>query len=273
MPTVQPSEVPTVQPSEAPTVIPTIAPTMAPNPPTWRPTPSAGQPTASPTHAISYSFSVTQTVYGVTEVDFSGTSGSNYYNAFVDAILMTLQPLTAANIVINNVQDNDRRVRRGLQESSSNIQYTVSYTIAQTGYQDATTAYNALINDLNFAIVENNDLFNGYMYVAGTNNEAPNFVGATTTDSYQVSQAVENTGADDDVPNHIHTHQKVIVGVVVGLGGGLLCIALLYVWIFFLSGDDNSSNQQNIRYNNPDANNNVAIQMTSVDPTGNKSEV
>lgn len=59
-PSLHPSVLPTIAPSQVPSEMPTIEPTMSPLPPTLRPTPGAGFPTASPTHQVTYTFSVDQ---------------------------------------------------------------------------------------------------------------------------------------------------------------------------------------------------------------------
>jgi len=267
VPSEHPSEMPTIMPSIAPSEVPTIAPSMAPNPPTWKPTPAGGQPTASPSHQLTYTFSVTQVLDGITAAVFNNDVNNTI--AFTEAVAMAVPPLTSDNINIYDVVNDGQRRLRGLSGSAVDISYSITYTVAETGYNDATTAFNALNSSLYTAIVST-DLFNGYIQVAAATNNfnAPELL-STTSNSYTATTPSEISTDDDNHPM-VHNHNKVIVGVLVGLGGGLLVIAVIAFCIFG-RGDDESQG-----YSNPQSvtvNDNRAVEMTSVDPTTGKSQI
>jgi len=229
-PTMHPSEMPSIQPSVAPSEVPTAEPSMAPNPPTIRPTPMGGQPTASPTHQITYTFSVTQVLNNINAENFKGDINNTI--AFKEAVAMAIPPLTSDNVDVYNVVDitSGRRLR-ALTEDSVDVYYSITYSVAETGYNDATTAYKALNASLYTAIVTT-DLFNGYIQVvAATNNyNAPDLL-ETTSNSYTATEASKVSTDDDNKPLP-NDHTNLIVGLVVGLGGGLLLIALIAFCVF-----------------------------------------
>jgi len=245
--------------------MPTIEPTKAPNPPTLRPTPAAGQPTAAPTHAVTYAFGVTQNLYGIYAGKFM--SRENNYEAFETACAMAMPPLTADNIAIDSVVNTMDGRRLTSSDAEVTITYTVTYTLAQTNYMDGQTAYNALTNSLNISLTAG--LFDGYIEVVAAldNVNAPDLLNTTST-SFSAEQ-YQLAGFDDDHKGPIHEHTKVLVGVLVGLGGGLIFIGII-AWCIFGRGDESSPQG----YSSPQSyNNNRAVEMTAVDPTGDKSAV
>jgi len=231
MPSVMPSLKPTIHPSIQPSEMPTVEPTKAPHPPTARPSPKNGAPTFAPTHDISYMFSVTQTLDGIDEETFN--DDTNNWDAFAAAVAMAIPPLTSENVEIDEAVNAtmSRRVLRALMGEAVDVTYTISYTLAETGFTDAESAYNYLVNNLDVAIVQT-ELFNGYIEVAASvnNSNAPQLLG-TTTNSYHVT-AFTLTGTDDDSKPAIHQHTALVTGLVVGLGFGLIWIFGIYFCIF-----------------------------------------
>lgn len=149
---------------------------------------------------------------------------------------MAVPPLTADNVVIAGVTDTvvETRKLRGLagsEEEAIDILYSLTYTVAETGYTDAETAYEALTSSLHTAIVDT-DLFDGYISVvaAADSENAPDLLG-TTTNSFSATDA-DQVGTDDDSKPDTKYHNKILVGVLVGLGGGLLVIIMIACCIF-----------------------------------------
>ena len=154
--------------------------------------------------------------------------------AFAEAVAMAVPPLTSDNVDITSVEDAvlDRRLRGLTTEGEAvDITYSLTYTVAETGYHDAETAYNALHASLQTAIVDT-DLFDGYISVvaAADSANAPDLLG-TTTNSFTASDASQ-VGTDDDSKPDTKNHYKTLVGVLVGLGGGLLVIGVIAMCIF-----------------------------------------
>ena len=189
--------------------------------------------------------------------------------AFVDAVSMAIPPLTSDNIMVFSVEDviaTVRHVRKLTEEDSIDIGYSVVYSVAETGYNDAQTAYDAL-NDLLTVSIVDNDLFNGYLQVSASNNNAPDLL-STTSKSYSAS-SYEMVGTDDDSKPNTRNHHKLIVGLVVGLGGGLLLIGLIYLCIFHMGESSDSPYDASPER----VNNERAFEMTAVDPTAEKAAV
>lgn len=160
-------------------------------------------------------------------------SNENNTLAFREAVAMGIPPLTSDNVEISEVVDVEEVVRklRGLtisEESSVIITYWITYRVAETGYNDAETAYSALISSLTTAIVDT-DLFEGYITV--TDAKYPSDLLGTTTSEFEASED-EQIGTDDDSKPNTRSYYKTIVGVVLGLGGGLLVIGVIYMCIF-----------------------------------------
>lgn len=192
--------------------------------------------------------------------------------AFSEAVAMAMPPLTSDNIAISDVVDHpvsDRRLR-GLTTDAVDITYWVTYTVAETGYNDAQTAYNALIASLNTAVVET-DLFNGYISVVAAQDSvnAPDLVG-TTSNSYTATEATQ-VGTDDDSKPNTRNHNKLIVGLLVGLGGGLLLIALIAYCIF--GRGEESSAAPSSTPGTAVASSAIPQSLTAVDPTAEKSAI
>jgi len=124
---------------------------------------------------------------------------------------------------------------RGLSTSNVNIGYTVSYNIAVLGYSgDPNGAYNSLFNSLNTSVTSGN--FNSYLTTNSATYNATDLSSATTQNVQ--SSGYSSVDSNDDTASSsgnkkLSERKKIIIGVVVGVGGFLIIMIgamVAYCW-------------------------------------------
>ena len=218
-------------------------------------------------------YSVVQNLEGISASDF--LSDSNNADAFKIAVAMSMPPLTKDNVVVTDVSDVSRRKLRSslsagvLSVVAVDITYSVTYTVAESGYDDGDSAYAGLISSLH-AAVEDSNVFNDYLAEASVNENAPLMLGTT---SGSVSASEQQLVTDDDDEGDKSTKKDnttLIIGVAVGVGGGCLLIAAIFAFCCFCKSGGGVDSSDYGKVAGQDTNKEPAVELSIAQPVADK---
>ena len=172
---------------------------------------------------------------GITKAEFEANENNTI--AFERTVAETLD-IDSDNVEVTGVTDTStRRSLRSLTESSIEIDYTVTFNLISLGYSDVTAAFTVLKGTLVNAS-SSGEFVDTLKALASTYGGSDAFA-SVTVEVPTVSDPVQVITDDDDGSSDSKKtdNTALIVGLVVGLGGGLILIAVIA--FYFMSGRGN----------------------------------
>jgi len=207
---VVPSAMPVVDPSKMPVVHPSKMPVS-----------SSDHPTAAPTKSELFQFTVTQGLNGINASSFS----TNASLAFKETVADCLTGITSDDVSITSVVgvSSSRRLR-ALTTWSIDVTYVVTADPFKLGFTNITAAFSALKSELLTATADSQ--FTDDLQANALVYDSSALSSVTADSSPTISNPVEVTSTTSSSSSKKKNNTPLIVGLVVGLGGGLILIAV-----------------------------------------------